>query len=87
MTFQEIFTYIEAMLLNLEAPVPQQTKRKFVNLSVFKNFIKFENSNTKFKYQNFQNFKNFKKIKNFHKISKFSYDLKIFKKFQKFEFS
>jgi hypothetical protein len=26
-----------------EAPVPQQTKRKFVNLSVFKNFIKFQN--------------------------------------------
>ena len=30
------------MLLNLEAPVPQQTKRKFVNVSVFKNFIKFQ---------------------------------------------
>jgi hypothetical protein len=27
-----IFTYIDAMLLNLEVPVPQQTKRKFVNL-------------------------------------------------------
>jgi hypothetical protein len=26
-----IFTYIDAMLLNLEAPVPQQTKRKYVN--------------------------------------------------------
>ena len=37
-----IFTYIDAMLLNLEAPVPQQTKRKFVNLSVLKNFIKFQ---------------------------------------------
>jgi hypothetical protein len=32
----------DAMLLNLEAPVPQQTKIKFVNLSVFKNFIKFQ---------------------------------------------
>jgi hypothetical protein len=35
------------MLLNLGAPVPQQTKRKFVNLSVFKNFKilkKIENS-------------------------------------------
>jgi hypothetical protein len=31
-----IFTYIDAMLLNLEAPVPQQAKIKFVNLSVFK---------------------------------------------------
>jgi hypothetical protein len=30
------------MLLNLEAPVPQQTKRKFVNLSVIKNFIRFK---------------------------------------------
>jgi hypothetical protein len=29
--FVSIFTYIEAMLLNLEAPVTQQTKRKFVN--------------------------------------------------------
>ena len=38
------FTYIDAMLLNLEAPVPQQTKLFFVNLSVFKNFIKFQNS-------------------------------------------
>ena len=37
-----IFTYIDAMLLNLEAPVPQQTKRKFVNLSVIKNFIRFK---------------------------------------------
>jgi hypothetical protein len=38
-----IFTYryIDAMLLNLEAPVPQQTKRKNFNLSVLKNFIKF----------------------------------------------
>ena len=36
-----IFTYIDAVT-NLEAPVPQQTKRKFVNLSVFKNFIKFQ---------------------------------------------
>jgi hypothetical protein len=26
-----IFTYIDAMLLNLEAPVPQQAKIKFVN--------------------------------------------------------
>jgi hypothetical protein len=26
-----------------EVPVPQQTKKKFVNLSVFKNFIKFQN--------------------------------------------
>ena len=31
------------MLLNLEAPVPQQTERKFNNLSVLKNFIKFQN--------------------------------------------
>ena len=40
-----IFTYryIDAMLLNLEAPVPQQTKRKNFNLSVLKNFIKFLN--------------------------------------------
>jgi hypothetical protein len=37
-----IFKYIDAMLLNLEAPVPQQTKRKFVNLSVFKIFKKFQ---------------------------------------------
>jgi hypothetical protein len=40
-----IFTYIDTMLLNLEAPVPQQMKRKFVNLSVLKvlkNFIKFQ---------------------------------------------
>jgi hypothetical protein len=42
------FTYIDAMLLNLEAPVPQQTK-KIVNLSVFKNFIKFLNSKIKIK--------------------------------------
>jgi hypothetical protein len=27
-----------------EAPVPQQTKRTFVILSVLKNFIKFQNS-------------------------------------------
>ena len=33
-----IFTYIDPMLLNLGAPVSQQMKRKFVNLSVFKNF-------------------------------------------------
>jgi hypothetical protein len=45
----------------VEVPVPQQTKRKFVNLSVpvLKKFIKF------------QIFKNFKKFQNFHKISKF----------------
>jgi hypothetical protein len=61
-----IFTYIDAMLLNLEAPVPQQTKRKFVNLSVFKNFIKFQifqnskiKKNKKFKVPNFKIFKNF----------------------------
>jgi hypothetical protein len=54
------------MLLNLEAPVPQQTKRKFVNLSVFKNFIKFQifqnskiKKNKKFKVPNFKIFKNF----------------------------
>jgi hypothetical protein len=40
------------MLLNLEAPVPQQMKRKFVNISVFKNFIKFQI------FQKFQNSKN-----------------------------
>ena len=48
-----IFTYIDAMLLNLEASAPQQTNRKFGNLSVYKYFIKF---------QNFQNSK-IKKIK------------------------
>jgi hypothetical protein len=55
--------FIDAMLLNLEVPVPQQTKRKFVNLSVFKNFIKFQifqNSKKKknliFKILNFWNF-------------------------------
>ena len=32
--YVSIFTYIDAILLNLEAPVSQQTKRKFVNLSV-----------------------------------------------------
>ena len=52
------------MLLNLE--VPQQTKRKFVNLSVFKNFIKFQifqnskiKKNKKFKVPNFKIFKKF----------------------------
>jgi hypothetical protein len=67
--YVSIFTYIDAMLLNLEAPVPQQTKRKFVNLSVFKNFIRFQIFQ---KTSKFQNFKNFKKIQIFHKISKFS---------------
>jgi hypothetical protein len=46
------FTYIDAMLLNLEAPVPQQTKTKIFNISVFKNFLKifnkFENSKINF---------------------------------------
>ena len=37
-----IFTHIDAMLLNLEALAPQPTKRKFVNLSVLKNFIRFQ---------------------------------------------
>ena len=36
-----IFTYIDAMLLNLEVQVPQQMKRKFVNLSVLKVFQQF----------------------------------------------
>ena len=52
-----IFTYIDAMLLNLEAPVPQQTKRKFVDLSVLKNFIKFQI------FQKISKFKNFNKKK------------------------
>jgi hypothetical protein len=38
-----IFTYIDAMLLNLEAPVPEQTKIFFFTLSGFKNYIKFQN--------------------------------------------
>ena len=49
-----IFTYIDAMLLNLDAPVPQQTKRTFVNLSVFKNIIKFQNFQKISKFQKFQ---------------------------------
>ena len=59
-----IFTYIDAMLLNLEAPFPQQTKRKFVNLS-FKNFIKFLICQKKikiFQSSKFQNFQKFQKI-------------------------
>ena len=53
------------MLLNLEAPVPQQTKRKFVNLSVLKNFIKFQN------FQKILKFLNWKKINLKFQISKF----------------
>ena len=53
------------MLLNLEAPVPQQTKGKFVNLSVFKKFQNFKN------FIRFQNFKKYFKNFSFHKISKF----------------
>jgi hypothetical protein len=41
------------MLLNLEAPA-QQTKRKFVNLSVFKNMKKFQNFQKISQFQNFQ---------------------------------
>ena len=54
-----IFTYIDAMLLNLEAPVPQQTKRKFVDLSVLKKFHKISNFSKNFQIQKFQQ----KKIK------------------------
>ena len=37
--------YTPTVINNMvEASVPEQTKRKFVNLSVFKNFIKFKNS-------------------------------------------
>jgi hypothetical protein len=66
-----IFTYIDAMLLNLEAPFLQQMKRKFVNLS-FKNFIKFlicqkKNQNSKIKKN--KNISKFK-ISKFSKISK-----------------
>jgi hypothetical protein len=45
-----------------EAPVPQQTKSKLANLSVFKNFIKFQNFQEilKFPKKNFQ-----KKIQKF----------------------
>jgi hypothetical protein len=50
------------MLLNLEVPVPQQMKRKFVNLSVFKNF---------------KNFKKIHK-NHFHKISKLKKKIKKF---------
>ena len=74
-----IFTYIDAMLLNLEAQVPQQMKRKFVNLSVLKvlkNFIKF---------QIFQKISKKKKKKK-KKKNQFQ-NFKIFQKFQKFQFS
>jgi hypothetical protein len=37
-----------------EAPVPQQTKSKFANLSVFKNFIKFQNFQEILKFPKFQ---------------------------------
>jgi hypothetical protein len=46
------------MLLNLEAPA-QQMKRKFVNLSVFKNFIKFQNLKKFEKISVFIKFQNF----------------------------
>jgi Holliday junction resolvase len=62
-----IFTYIDAMLLNLEVQVPQQMKRKFVNLSVLKVlkfFKKFPNSKIiKKKKKN-----SVSKFQQFHKI-------------------
>ena len=60
-----IFTYIDAMLLNLEVPVLQQTKRKFVNLSVLKIFIRFQN------FPQISKLNFFSKNFSFDKISKF----------------
>ena len=62
------------MLLNLEAPVPQQTKRKFVNLSVpyskISKNLKILKKKKKFEVQN-SKFSKFQKNVNFHTISKF----------------
>ena len=49
-----IFTYIDAMLLNLEVPVPQQTKLKFYFFLKFKiskiSKIKFSQKNSKYQF-------------------------------------
>jgi hypothetical protein len=74
-----IFTYIDAMLLNLEAPVTQQTKRKFVNLSVPYSKISKNLKILKKKYILKFKIQNFPKISIFQKNVKFSYDFKIFK--------
>ena len=89
-----IFTYIDAMLLNLEAPVPQQTKRKFV----IQKFPKISNFSKNFKILKLKKkkiiiifkisifFKILKLLKNF-RISKISKTFKIFIRFQNFQTS
>jgi hypothetical protein len=73
-SLDSIFTFIDAMFLNLEAPVPQQTKRKCINFSVFKNFIKFQNYQKISKFQKFQQISKFQKFKKFQNFKNFKKD-------------